>query len=68
MDRVEPYNNITASMQSAVYVENAGNNGDKKGSLKTFLRKATRFVEKTTGIDPSNGDDELLIGAVALKL
>jgi hypothetical protein len=68
MDHVDPYNKITASMQSAVYAETAVNNGNKKGSFKSLLRKATRFVEKTTGIDPSNGDEELLIGAVALKL
>ena len=44
----------------------ASNNG--KGSVKGFLRKATRLIEKRTGIDPTNGDGELLIGAVALKL
>lgn len=41
---------------------------DNKGSFKSFLRKATRLIERKTGIDPTNGDDELLIGAVALKL
>ncbi|HEV7622079.1 MAG TPA: hypothetical protein VGO09_10105 [Flavisolibacter sp.] len=41
---------------------------DRKGSLKSFLRKATRIIEKRTGIDPSNDNDELLIGAVAVKL
>ncbi|MBA2745008.1 MAG: hypothetical protein H0U44_02175 [Flavisolibacter sp.] len=66
----EPYNQITASIQPAVIVEDvAVNNKDNnKGSLKGFFRKATRFVEKTTGIDPTNGEDELLIGVVALKL
>lgn len=39
-----------------------------KGSVKGFLRKATRLIEKRTGIDPTNEDGELLIAAVALKL
>jgi hypothetical protein len=41
---------------------------DNKGSFKSFLRKATRMIERKTGIDPTNGDDELLIGTVAVKL
>ena len=67
-DHVDPYNRITAAIQPAVYVETAANNDNKKGSFKTLLRKATRLVERTTGIDPANGDEELLIGVVALKL
>jgi hypothetical protein len=43
-------------------------NNDKKGSVKGFLRKATRLIEKRTGIDPTNEDGELLIGVVAMKL
>jgi hypothetical protein len=44
-------------------------NNERKGSFKSFLRKATRLIERKTGIDPTNGeDDELLIGAVAVKL
>jgi hypothetical protein len=42
-------------------------NDDRKGSIKGFLRKATRMIEKRTGIDPTN-DGELLIGAVAINL
>jgi hypothetical protein len=38
------------------------------GSVKGFLRKATRFIERRTGIKTVNDDDELLVGAVALKL
>ena len=41
---------------------------DKKGSVRGFLRKATRFIERRTGINAVNEDDELLIGAVAIKL
>ena len=70
VDHVDPYNNITASIQPAVFVESAaGNNDNKKGSLKTFFRKATRIVGQTTGFNASNnGEDEVLIGAVAIKL
>lgn len=39
-----------------------------KGSLKGFLRKATRFIERRTNVDPTDGDGELLIGAVAINL
>jgi len=41
---------------------------DRKGSLKGFLRKATRMIEKRTGFDPANENGELLIGAVAISL
>ncbi len=40
---------------------------EHKGSVKGFLRKATRLIEKRTGIDPTN-DGELLIGVVAVQL
>jgi hypothetical protein len=69
VDHVDPYNNITASIQPAVFVENAAsNNNHKKGSLKTFFRKATRIVGQTTGFTASGDNDEVLIGAVAVKL
>lgn len=49
--------------------EDVASNNEHKGSFKSFLRKATRLIERKTGIDPTSGeDDELLIGAVALKL
>jgi len=41
---------------------------DSKRSFKSLLRKAARVIEKKTGIDPANENDELLIGAVAVKL
>lgn len=46
----------------------AGVDNEKKASLKGFLRKATRFIERRTNIKTTNENDELLIGAVALKL
>lgn len=39
-----------------------------RGNLKSLLRKATRMVERRTGINATNEDDELLIGVVAIKL
>ncbi|MGZ8537281.1 MAG: anti-sigma factor family protein [Flavisolibacter sp.] len=39
-----------------------------KGSVKGFLRKATRLIEKRTGFDPTNENGELLLGVVAVKL
>jgi anti-sigma factor RsiW len=43
----------------------------KKGSLKSFFRKATRVIAKTAGLDrPSDSDDdkEVLISALTVKL
>lgn len=52
--------------------ETAGSDGDFKNTKKTpakgFFRKVSRFIERNTGIGTVNADNELLIGAVALKL
>jgi hypothetical protein len=48
--------------------EELGETANRKGSFKGFLRKATRVIEKRTGIDPTNGDGDLLIGVVAINL
>lgn len=54
---------------------NAGNNpevawtvDEKKTPARGFFRKVSRFIERKTGIATANADDELLVGAVALKL
>ncbi len=39
-----------------------------KGSLKSFLRKAGRTITRTAGLSSEDGDDETLIGVVAVKL
>jgi len=41
---------------------------EKKTRGKGFLRKVSRFIQRNTGIGTVNADNELLIGAVALKL
>lgn len=46
----------------------AFSNERQSGGLKGLLRKATRVLERRTGIKAVNDDDELLVGAVALKL
>lgn len=52
--------------------ETAGSDGDfnqtRKTPAKGFFRKVSRFIERRTGIGTVNADNELLIGAVALKL
>ena len=40
---------------------------EHKGTVKGFLRKATRLIEKRTGVDPTT-DGDLLIGVVAVHL
>lgn len=48
-------------------IETAGNDG-KKNKLRGFLRKVTRTFEKRTNIDPTDQDDRLLVGGLAIKL
>jgi hypothetical protein len=54
---------VTAVQRDVVKIDN-----EKKSSLKGFLRKATRFIERRTNITTTNENNELLIGAVSLKL
>ena len=48
--------------------ENINQPDAKKGKLRGFLRKLTRTFEKTTKIDPTDNEDRVLIGGLALKL
>ena len=72
----EPVTTIAAPAYdntNALTTTDAGSGTDlasasRKGSVRGFLRKATRFIERRTGINPVNEDDELLIGVVAIKL
>lgn len=61
-------NTIIEALPSATVPDDGEVASNKKGSIKSLLRKATRLVERTTGISATNEDDELLIGAVAVKL
>ncbi|HVG12726.1 MAG TPA: hypothetical protein VM843_06950 [Flavisolibacter sp.] len=64
-----PYTSIDAPAADAgVSFAVTSDNTDKKGSVRGFLRKATRFIERRTGINPVNEDERLLIGVVAVKL
>lgn len=40
----------------------------KKAPARGFFRKVSRFIERNTGIGTVSDDNELLVGAVALKL
>ena len=53
---------------TASYNTEPDNSSRNKTPLKGFLRKATRFIERTTNINPTNEDGELLIGAISLKV
>jgi hypothetical protein len=59
--------NITEDPTESAATE-GNENKNRKGSFKGLLRKATRLIERNTGIGAANEDDELLIGVVALKL
>jgi hypothetical protein len=81
-NNAQPENNFKAGVTSATtaayntsqasdneIIDAVATSENKKGrAIRGFLRKATRFIERTTNIDPVNEDDKLLIGAVALKL
>lgn len=41
---------------------------DKKGSVRGFLRRITRTIEKTTNVKATDDDDRLLVGGLAIKL
>jgi hypothetical protein len=61
---VTSYNPIaTTNAEPSVNFENS--NGK---SVRGLLRKATRFIERRTGINPVNDDDKLLVGVVAINL
>jgi len=46
--------------------EYASNTENKR--LRGFFRKATRLIERTSGINPANDDDRVLIGGMAINL
>lgn len=44
------------------------NNSSSKSPFKALLRKATRFIERRTGITTTNENNEVLIASVAVSL
>jgi hypothetical protein len=42
--------------------------GGRKNKLRGFFRKVTRTFEKRTNIDPTDNDNRLLVGGLAIKL
>lgn len=61
-----PYNSIAGT--ASVITTNVANSDGKQGSVRGLLRKATRFIERRTGINPVDEDDKLLVGMVAISL
>lgn len=66
-DAPQPYI-ISDATANAKFTADKQDDGRNKGNLKSLLRKAARMVERRTGINATNDEDELLIGVVALKL
>jgi hypothetical protein len=58
---------VNRSNDMEIETETAGNDG-KKNKLRGFFRKVTRTFEKRTNIDPTDQDDRLLVGGLAIKL
>jgi hypothetical protein len=46
----------------------ASNGNDENKKLRGFFRRATRFIERTTKVNPANDDDKVLIGSMAISL
>ncbi len=58
--------NITDDPDVAIVTD--GDDKPKRTPAKGFFRKVSRFIERRTGIGTVNADNELWVGAVALKL
>ncbi|RYY41731.1 MAG: hypothetical protein EOO08_00975 [Chitinophagaceae bacterium] len=56
-------NDAQPAATEAVYREEP-----RQGSVRGFLRKASRFLEKRTGIKTTNEDNQLVVGGVAINL
>lgn len=68
--------NINGSIVTTVKLETpnevdrgaVASNNDKNSKLRGFFRKATRFIQRTTKINPANDDERVLIGGMAINL
>ena len=63
------YTHHTAATIEPSFASSMETKDDKgQGSVRGLLRKATRFIERRTGIKATDDDDRLLVGAVAISL
>ncbi|MCW3073115.1 MAG: hypothetical protein JWP69_184 [Flaviaesturariibacter sp.] len=66
---VPSYTNHTAAKTEPSFASSMETKDDKEqGSVRGLLRKATRFIERRTGIKATDEDDRLLVGALAISL
>jgi hypothetical protein len=63
----DPSKRTTITEAAAPQGPQAGDVANKT-TLKGLLRKATRVLERRTGVDPTNDKEEVLIGVMAIKL
>ncbi len=64
---IKPGIDFAVANQPLTEIETDGNDG-KKNKLRGFFRKVTRTFEKRTNIDPTDQDNRLLVGSLAIKL
>lgn len=67
VDRKQFINGPIVTNQSEETPDDYASNTENK-RLRGIFRKATRFIERTSGINPANSDDKVLIGAMAVNL
>jgi hypothetical protein len=58
----------TASLTSNADDADFNQPNGKKSKLRGFFRKVTRTFEKRTNIDPTENDEKLLVGGLAIRL
>jgi hypothetical protein len=63
---VETPGKLTNPVVQYEYASNTESSENKK--LRGFFRKATRFIERTTNVNPANDDNRVLIGGMAVSL
>jgi len=59
---------ISTAGTSPIYASVVEEEDGRKNKLRGFFRKVTRTFEKRTNIDPTDDDDRLLVGGLAIKL
>ncbi|MBL7731337.1 MAG: hypothetical protein JNM88_09175 [Chitinophagaceae bacterium] len=72
--RVTNNNPSSSDIQNASFPENNNTGeafadaGQKKNKLRGFFRKVTRTFEKRTNIDPTDGEDRLLVAGLSIRM